>query len=144
MSLGYGQTCTSPLLAQQQAMLRDNDRFLSNRDRLLPAAMQAINAGNEQKRFVRPDLPMPGREVFGAMCEWLGEAHAQGKLTPHNVVVATELARIVTGGEIDPGAQHSEQDLFDAERASFLRLVATPATRERINSMLDTGTTVQN
>jgi len=144
MNLGYGRTCTSPILAEQQAMLRSNDRFLSNRDRLLPAAMVAIDSGARQVAFKRPDLALPGRDAFQAMIKWLEEAHAAGKLTPHNVVVATELARIVTGGDVDAGTVFSEQDLFDAERASFLRLVATDATRERINSMLDTGKVVQN
>jgi 3-hydroxyacyl-CoA dehydrogenase len=148
MNLGYGRTCSSPILAEQQAMLRSNDRFLSNRDRLLPEAMRAVaEAGSgtgEQMSFDRPDLPAPGRDVFKAMVEWLEEAHSQGKLTSHNVTVATELARIVTGGEVDAGSMMSEQDLYDAERRAFLKLVATDATRERINSMLDTGNTVQN
>lgn len=144
MNLGYGRTCSSPVLATQQAMLRDNDHFLSNRDRLLPAAINAIESSAQQQHFVRPDLAMPGKDVFQDMVQWLNEAKAQGKLTPHNVVVATELARIVTGGDVIKGTMMSEQDLFDAERKSFLSLVSTDATRERINSMLDTGTTVQN
>jgi 3-hydroxyacyl-CoA dehydrogenase len=144
MNLGYGRTCPSPILARQQAMLRDNDRFLSNRDRLLPEALRAIADPREQKDFARGSLPMPGRDVFYAMVDWLNRAHTEGKLTPHNVVVATELARIVTGGEIDSGSMMSEQDLYDSERTAFLKLVQTSATRERINSMLDTGVTVQN
>ena len=144
MNLGYGRTCSSPLLAQQQAMLRSNDRFLSNRDRLLPAAIKAIESADEQKSFVRADLAMPGQAVFDAMQEWLAEAHSDGKLTAHNVIVATELARIVSGGDVAAGSIMSEQDLFDAERRSFLTLVQTQATRDRINSMLDTGKTVQN
>jgi 3-hydroxyacyl-CoA dehydrogenase len=144
MNLGYGRTCSSPVLAEQQAMLSSNDQFLSNRDRLLPAAISAIETGSQQHNFNRPDLAMPGNEVFFAMIEWLNEAKVQGKLTPHNVVVATELARIVTGGDVVKGTIMSEQDLYDAERTAFLKLVNTDATRDRINSMLDTGTTVQN
>jgi 3-hydroxyacyl-CoA dehydrogenase len=144
MNLGYGRTCTSPILAKQQAMLRSNDRFLSNRDRLLPAAMAAIESGAGQRAFERPDLALPGEEVFHAMVKWLEKSHSDGKLTPHNVVVATELARIVTGGEVAAGTIFSEQDLYDAERTAFLKLIATDATRERINSMLDTGSVVQN
>ena len=144
MNLGYGRTCTSPILAEQQAMLRSNDRFLSNRDRLLPAAIAAIESGQGQTAFDRPDLALPGEEVFHAMVKWLENAHAEAKLTAHNVVVATELARIVSGGELPAGTLFSEQDLFDAERRAFLKLVSTDATQERINSMLDTGTVVQN
>lgn len=110
----------------------------------MPAALTAIETASEQQNFDRPDLAMPGIEEFNKMVEWLDRAKSQNKLTPHNVVVATELARIVTGGEVPAGAMMSEQDLYDAERKAFLKLVSTDATRERINSMLDTGTTVQN
>ncbi len=144
MNLGYGRTCTSPILAKEQAMLRSNDRFLSNRDRLLPKAIASIDSASEQQVFSRPDLAMPGVTEFEKMVKWLEQAHSDGKLTPHNVVVATELARIVTGGDVEAGSMMSEQDLYDAERRAFLSLIATDATRERINSMLDTGTTVQN
>ena len=148
MNLGYGRTCSSPILARQQAMLRSNDRFLSNRDRLLPEAIQAIElattGASEQKAFHRPSLAVPGTEVFIAMVTWLRKAHADGNLTPHNVVVATELARIVSGGDVPAGTMMSEQDFYDAERTAFLKLVATEATRERINSMLDKGVVVQN
>ncbi|MEO0368571.1 MAG: 3-hydroxyacyl-CoA dehydrogenase NAD-binding domain-containing protein [Pseudomonadota bacterium] len=144
MNLGYGTTCSSPILAREQAMLRDNDRFLSNRDRLLPAAIAAVEANNEQLQFTRSPLAGAGQAEFEKMVAWLEKAHAAGKLTPHNVVVATELARIVTGGNIAAGTMLSEQDLYDAERAAFLTLVQTQATRDRITSMLDTGQTVQN
>lgn len=144
MSLGYGQTCTSPLLAQQQAMLRDNDRFLSNRDRILPAAIAALDSLEQQSAFDRPAIAVAGKPEFEKMKEWLREAKSSGKLTPHNVVVATELARIVTGGDVETGTELTEQDFYDAERAAFLKLVATPATRERITSMLETGKTVHN
>jgi len=38
----------------------------------------------------------------------------------------------------------SEQDFYDAERCSFLELVASQATRARIDSMLDRGSPVRN
>ena len=63
---------------------------------------------------------------------------------PHDVDVGTETARIVSGGDVDPGTRCSEQGFYDAERRSFLTLIQTAATRERINSMLDAGSPVRN
>ena len=88
---------------------------------------------------------MPGAPVFDKMVAWLKKAQQEeGVLTPHDVVVGTEIARIMSGGELSPGTIWSEQDLFDAERKSFLALVATEATRARIDSMLDQGKTLRN
>ncbi|MFT5226314.1 MAG: 3-hydroxyacyl-CoA dehydrogenase [Polaribacter sp.] len=144
MNLGYGKTSTSPIIAKKNAMLRPNDRFLINRDRLLPAAISAIDDPSEQVSFIRPDLSMPGAPVFIEMQEWLVKNHGKGYFTPHDVVVGTEMARIVTGGEIEPGTRWSEQDLYDAERSSFLRLVSGEATRLRIETMLENGSPIRN
>ena len=38
----------------------------------------------------------------------------------------------------------SEQDLFDAERESFLRLAQSSATQARIVTMLDQGSPIRN
>ena len=158
MGLGYGRTASSPILAKKLAMLRDNDRFEMNRDRLYDKAFAAIDqavasghssdgntsAASGQQGFNRPTLAMPGEVVFHEMVQWLKDGHAKGMFTPHDIVVGSEMARIVTGGEVAAGTLCTEQDLFDAERSSFLRLVATAGTRERINTMLDAGKPVRN
>ena len=144
MNLGYGKTATSPIIARKQAMLRANDRFVINRDRILGEAIRAIDDPAGQVAFERPDLVLPGRPVFEEMVKWLETSRAKGLFMPHDVNVGTEMARIVTGGDVDPGTVWSEQDFYDAERRSFLSLVATDATRERINSMLDAGSPVRN
>ncbi len=144
MNLGYGKTASSPIIAKKQAMLRPHDRFVINRDRILGEAMRAIDDTAGQVAFERPDLSLPGRPVFEEMVKWLEQSRDKGIFTPHDVNVGSEMARIVTGGDIDPGTVWSEQDFYDAERRSFLTLVATDATRERINSMLDAGSPVRN
>jgi len=63
---------------------------------------------------------------------------------PHEITTGTEIARIVSGGDCDAGTKHSEQDLFDAERESFLKLAATAETQARIRSMLDDGKALRN
>jgi 3-hydroxyacyl-CoA dehydrogenase len=144
MNLGYGKTATSPLIAKRLAMLRPHDRFVINRDRILSEAIKAIDDPAGQVAFVRPALAMPGRPVFDEMVKWLEKSRDQGLFMPHDVNVGSEMARIVTGGDIDPGTMWNQQDFYDAERRSFLTLIATDATRERINSMLDAGSPVRN
>jgi 3-hydroxyacyl-CoA dehydrogenase len=144
MNLGYGKTATSPVIARKQAMLRTHDRFVINRDRILAEAIVAIDDAAGQVPFARPDLALPGRPVFQEMVKWLEDGRDKGLFMPHDVNVGTEMARIVSGGDVDPGSLHSEQDFYDAERRSFLTLINTEATRARINSMLDAGAPVRN
>lgn len=144
MSLGYGKTASSPILARDLAMLRDNDRFVNNRDRLFSEAVAAIKDGSEQCTFERGEILMPGKPMFEKMIKWAEDMHAKGNLYPHDVFVSTEIARIVTGGDIAPGTKWSEQDLYDAERRAFLTLAKTLQTQERIRTLLDAGKAVRN
>jgi len=144
MNTGYGKTATSPLLAEKLAMVRPNDSYQMNRDRIYAAGIAAVDSGAGQESFHRPDLAMPGSPEFQKMVDWLVKARDDGILTPHDVVTGTEIARIMSGGEIDAGTVWSEQDLLDAERRSFLTLTATEGTQARIASMLDLGRTLRN
>lgn len=143
-SLGFGKTASSPLHARDLAMLRNNDRYVNNRDRLFSEAMAAIKDGSEQRDFERGTIAMAGRPVFEEMIGWAENMLAKGKLFAHDVFVSTEIARIVTGGDIEAGTEWGEQDLYDAERRAFLTLVKTPQTQDRIRSLLNNGKAVRN
>ncbi len=142
MNLGYGRTGTSPIISKKLAMLREQDEWLMNRDRLLEHALNTLD--QVQKAPAREPVPLAGEPLYTAMCEWLQKASNDGQLYPHDVVVGSEIAGILTGGNCPPGTLHSEQDLFDAERRAFLRLVKTPETRARIDSMLGNGSSIRN
>ena len=144
MNTGYGKTATSPPLAGGLAMIRENDRYEINRDRIYESAVKAVKQASGQQLFDRPALNMPGADVFEKMVAWLVKAGEDGILTPHDVTTGTEIARIMSGGEIDPGTVWTEQDLYDAERSSFLTLVQTPETQARMNNMLDFGKALRN
>ena len=146
MNIGYGKTGSSPQQAAELAYFRPGlDRQVMNRDRLLTSACQAID--DLCTGYTIPDLPTfswCGAVPFGAMSRLLQEKQRAGQLMPHDVVVGTELARIVTGGEIDARNDVTEDELYAAERAAFLALAKTDATRARIAHMLDQGSPLRN
>ena len=143
-ALGFGKTASSPLLANELAMLRGNDRFVNNRDRLFTESVAAIKNPIEQVPFVREPIAMAGREVYAKMIAWAEAAHKKGTLFAHDVFVSTQIAEIVTGGDVDAGTMWSEQDLYNAERRAFLRLAKTSQTQARITGLLDNGKAVRN
>jgi 3-hydroxyacyl-CoA dehydrogenase len=124
---------------------RGTDDYIMNRDRLLDTAMQAVAdmaPGYEVTK--RTPLAMPGREVWGEMQAWLRKAHDKGHLTPHDVTTGAQVAMIVTGGDIDAGAELSENDLLALARMAFTTLGKTVQTRARIEFMLEHGTPLRN
>ncbi len=143
-SLGYGKTASSPINAIELAMLRDNDTYENNRDRILSSSIKSLSTQKKQKPFDRRPIKMTGKDVFDDMVNWAKDMEVKGKLCPHDVIVSTEIARILTGGDVEPGTLWTEQDLYDAERKAFLKLVKTKSTQARINSLLDDGKTLRN
>jgi 3-hydroxyacyl-CoA dehydrogenase len=146
MNIGYGKTARSPLEAEPLAMFRDGiDSFVMNRDRLLDTAMDAaLQMSGSYATKKRAPLPMPGRAVWQEMIEWLENAQSKGHLTPHDVTTGSQIAMIVTGGDIDAGTRLSENDICDLERKAFLALAKTNETRARIEHMLEHGSPLRN
>ena len=57
--------------------------------------------------------------------------------------IGHEVALILAGGD-GPAREVTEQDLLDLERDSFLRLLGTKETQERIAHTLTTGKPLRN
>jgi 3-hydroxyacyl-CoA dehydrogenase len=146
MNIGYGKTARSPLEARELAMFRDGiDTWIMNRDRLLKAATDAVRElAPDYVVEKRQPLAMPGRDAWQEMQDWLQKTHEKGHLTPHDVTTGAQVAMIVTGGDIDPGTELTENDLFDLERKAFITLGKTVQTRDRIRFMLEHGTPLRN
>jgi 3-hydroxyacyl-CoA dehydrogenase len=146
MNIGYGKTARSPLEAVELAMFRKGlDEYVMNRDRLLDTAKRAAAGMAPADRVsTRGMLAMPGRDTWREMLDWLHDAAAKGRLTPHDVTTGSEIAKIVTGGDVDAGTELGEQDLFDLERKAFVTLAKTPETRARIEHMLRFGSPLRN
>ena len=146
MNIGYGKTARSPLEAEPLAMFRDRiDHYVMNRDRLLDSAVTAaLELSRDYSTERAKPLAMPGRTLCKEMVVWLKRAHEKGRLTAHDVTVGTQLAMIVSGGDVEAGALLSELDLCALERKAFLCLAKTPETKARIEFMLEHGRPLRN
>ena len=78
------------------------------------------------------------------MIDWLQKAHDKGHLTPHDVTTGTQIAMIVTGGDIDVGASLTEGEICALERKTFLTLARTKESRARIEYILEHGSPLRN
>ena len=146
MNIGYGKTARSPLEAEPLALFRTGiDEFVMNRDRLLGNAIDAaLKMAPAYEVNHRKSLNIAGRDAWQEMIVWLEKARDKGYLTPHDVTTGTQIAMIVTGGDVDAGTELSEQDIFDLERKAFITLAQTPQTRARIEHMLSFGSPLRN
>ena len=116
-----------------------------NRDRLIEGSRAALkNLKDGYKPREKPEFILAGGDSHAEMVSFLEMGQTKGWFFPHDVVVASAIAKIMTGGEGAERDTVSERDMFARERASFIELAKTEGTRERITKLLREGRSIRN
>ncbi len=144
--IGYAMTATSPDEAiPMQYFVEGRDEQVMNRDRLIEGARRAL--GDMHKGYKpreKPEFMLAGGESHDAMVAFLEDGKDKGWFFPHDVTVASAIAKIMTGGSGSEKLAVTEQDMYARERASFIELAKTPETLERITQLLRNGNAIRN
>ncbi|HLW01738.1 MAG TPA: 3-hydroxyacyl-CoA dehydrogenase/enoyl-CoA hydratase family protein [Ktedonobacterales bacterium] len=141
---------TSAAQAQDYRFMRKEDAITLDRERLLTDAKADAVALAEAKARgawqppTPPTFHLPGPGARTVLEEQARGLHLQGLATEHDLVVASQVARVLTGGETSFLREMSEQDILDLEREGFLSLLGTEKTQERIAYTLTTGKPLRN
>ena len=131
--------------AAAMLILRGSDRVTMNRYRLLAdAKKRALELAVDYHAPEPREIVLPGASGKLVLDQAVAGFHKTGMATRHDVVVAGELARVLTGGDTDIVDRVKESRVLDLERESFLRLLRTPGTLARIEHMLETGKPLRN
>jgi 3-hydroxyacyl-CoA dehydrogenase len=131
--------------ARSLGFLRKSDRVTMNRDRLLAdAKARALSLADGYQPPKPPEFRLSGSAGRTAMTMAAEGFRKQGVATPHDMVVAGELARVLSGGDADLVDTVGETQMLELERAAFMRLLKTPATLARVETMLETGKPLRN
>jgi 3-hydroxyacyl-CoA dehydrogenase len=137
---------TSAIESRQLGYLLDDDVIVPNKDELLYVAMR--EAKSMYDTGYRPphkrQFPVAGRSGKATIMGQLVNMRDGGFISSHDFRIATLIANVVTGGDVDPGTLVSEEYLMTLERKAFCELVQHPKTHERILGMLNTGKPVRN
>ncbi len=131
--------------AKEYKFLRESDGITMNRDRLLADAKAKALALAENYVPPKPvDLTLPGPSGRVALEMAAESFHKRGIATKHDLVVASALAEVLTGGPADHIQPVTEAQVLELERAGFMKLIRTNATLARIESVLETGRPLRN
>jgi len=143
--ISTAQVSKSAAQAVGLGFLRPTDGIVMNRDRLLYDAKQKVLALAEGYQPPAPfEYRLPGPGGLVALELAVDGFAAQGKATPHDVVVSKAVARVLTGGDTDMLDTMSEDDMTGLERTAFMTLVRNPASLARTEHMLTTGKPLRN
>ncbi len=131
--------------AQDMLILNAASRITMNRRRVLAdAKARALELAENYTPPTSRTLRLPGPSGFAALKLAVDNFRKSGKATPHDEVVATALAYVLTGGATDITEEVSEQQLLNLEHDAFMELTKTEGTRARIAHMLNTSKPLRN
>ncbi len=137
---------TGALDSKKLGYLIDGDVIVAHKDELLHVAIEQVQAMRDANW--RPPMRRPfrvaGRGGAATIKGQLVNIRDGGFISAHDFYIASRIADIVTGGDIDAGALVTEEYLMALERKAFCELVVHPKTQERIMGMLSTGKPLRN
>ena len=137
----------SALEAKGLGLLRPDDTVAMHPHELLHVARTRALAMAEAG--YRPPLPERSVQVAGdvgiATLRMLLVNLREGRfISGHDEEIATRIATVLCGGEVDRGSLVDEDWLLRLEREHFVALARMPKTQERIAHMLQTGKPLRN
>ena len=142
--IGYGKTATSPVEAEPLKYLMPYDKKIMNRNSLFPAALKIINESKNFSPATECKFKLSGKSLKEKMIKVLEKLYNDKVILDHGMVVGSELANVLSGGETTIDKTLSENDLYNLELESFMRLIETKKTQDRINHTLSTGKPLVN
>ena len=142
--IGYGKTATSPVEAEPLKYLRAKDKKIMNRNSLLGVSKKILEDNRDFKPPSETKFHLPGKKVKDEMIKILEKLYNDKVILDHGVKVGKELANVLSGGDTTIDKTLSEEDIFKLELDSFMRLIKTNKTQERIKHTLATGKPLVN
>ncbi|AOW14984.1 3-hydroxyacyl-CoA dehydrogenase [Hydrogenophaga crassostreae] len=137
---------TSAIESRQLGYVLHSDVIVPHKDELLFVAIneaKALFAGGYRAPHKRL-FPVAGRDGKATVLGSLVNMRDGGFISRHDFHIASLIANVVTGGDVDPGTLVTEEYLMTLERQAFCALIVHPKTQERILGMLNTGRPVRN
>ena len=145
-TIGLAKVSTSASEARDLLFLGKKNSITMNRKRLLPdAKKQALLLA---KNYTPPSKDevvfLPGETAKVAFYLAINDLRKSGKITDHDVVVAKELANIISGGKTDILDPVDEKHIMNLELLGISKLFKEAKSLDRMEYMLAKGKPLRN
>jgi 3-hydroxyacyl-CoA dehydrogenase len=137
----------SALEARTMGYLKPSDTIVFNVHELLDIAKKearALLAAGYRAPLRATQIPVAGRSAISTIKASLVNMRDGRFISDHDFLIASRIAEVVCGGDVEAGSLVDEEWLLALERRVFIELLGTAKTQERIMGMLQTGKPVRN
>ena len=142
--IGYAKTATSPIEAEPLKYLRPEDKKIMNRNSLFSESKKIIDQNQNFKSPNECTFKLSGKPLKEKMIKVLEKLYNEKVILDHGMKVGTELANVLSGGDTTSDKLLTEDNLYQLELTSFMNLIETEKTKDRIRHTLATGKPLVN
>ena len=142
--IGYGTTATSTVEAEPLKFLRPEDKKVMNRNSLFEVSKKLIQENTNFKPPKECSFNLSGKPLKAKMIKILEKLYNEKIILDHGMEVGSELANVLSGGDTNIKKLISEDEMYNLELESFMKLIETKKTQERIKHTLNTGKLLVN
>ena len=142
--IGYAKTASSPHEAKPLLFLDSNHEVIINRNNLLSSARAFIKNNKDLSTPEQCKFKLSGEQVRKKMQKILDDLYDSKKILDHGMEVGKELAYVLSGGDTDLSKEINEDQMYKLELNSFMKLIETEKTQNRIIHTLKTGKPLVN
>jgi 3-hydroxyacyl-CoA dehydrogenase len=137
---------TGAIDSRKIGYLLDSDVIVPNLNELLFVAINEARAmfDSGYRAPLRRSFPVVGRSGLATIKGQLVNLRDGGFISAHDFHIASLIAHVVCGGDVDNGTLVTEEYLMTLERQAFCALLENAKTQERIMGMMSTGKPVRN
>jgi 3-hydroxyacyl-CoA dehydrogenase len=137
---------TSAIESRKIGYLLDSDVIVPNVNELLFVALNEARSmfDSGYRAPAKRAFPAVGRNGLATIKGQLVNMRDGGFISAHDFHIASLIAGVVCGGDVDNGTLVTEEYLMTLERKAFCSLLEHPKTQERIMGMMSTGKPVRN
>ena len=137
---------TGAIDSRKVGYLEGSDVIVPNVNELLFVAINEARSmfDSGYRAPLKRSFPVVGRNGLATIKGQLVNMRDGGFISAHDFHIASLIANVVCGGDVDNGTLVTEEYLMTLERQAFCSLLEHPKTQERIMGMMSTGKPVRN
>jgi 3-hydroxyacyl-CoA dehydrogenase len=145
-NIAMARAATSAAEAKTMGYLRTDDVIVMHPDELLYVAKQQCLAlaSTPYSAPLPPKIAVQGMPAKATIQLFITNMQAGHFASEHDALIATKLATVMCGGDLDAGSLVDEAWLLRLEREAFLSLIDKDKTQARVEHMLTNGKPLRN
>ncbi|HHS3001945.1 TPA: 3-hydroxyacyl-CoA dehydrogenase/enoyl-CoA hydratase family protein [Staphylococcus argenteus] len=145
-NIAFAKVSTNAFEARRYGYLRDTDTIIFNTAQRVEVALKRAKYEAETNYIPKPKYQYIGLgENYKVLIEGQLDAQRLGHfISDYDYHIALEIAYVLSGGELLRNTYINQRDIQKLEKISFIELLKSKKTYDRITHMLETGKPLRN